>query len=218
MERLLKTDSFLGNLLFVTIATLIALPRSSITWVLMLLAPFVVGVGLLFCKEEDEYLPKILWWWDEPDYGINGDPYWKGPEHANGHEREYWWRFKWLNRNSVTGFQKLVLGLPLEQFSNSTRYGAARGCELLSNYELGTKIPADQPIGRVGLVKWIWIDPNKHLPIPSCYLIWKWPRLDKCIRFYMGYKFGALHENGYQNEPTVESVFTINPINKFKSQ
>ena len=61
---------------------------------------FIVPIALLCCNESDEHLPKILWPWANDRDGINGDGNatagWRGPEHANGAERTFWWRCQWL--------------------------------------------------------------------------------------------------------------------------
>lgn len=44
---------------------------------LEILAFFVVPIALLFCGKESEKLPRWAAWFDDPDYGINGDDGWR---------------------------------------------------------------------------------------------------------------------------------------------
>lgn len=76
----------------------------------------LVPIILLFIPKSWDRLPKFLSWFDDYKYGINGDGEagvwgWKGPEHANGKERNYWWRLKWLYRNKINTFSHVVTGL-----------------------------------------------------------------------------------------------------------
>lgn len=61
-----------------------------------LLGLIMVPIALRACDEQSEHLPSWAWAWDNDRDGINGDAGWALPEHANGRQREYWWRFWWL--------------------------------------------------------------------------------------------------------------------------
>lgn len=82
---------------------------------LELLSLIVVPVACLFVRpgaDGKNRLPAWAGWWDEYDYGVDGDGGWQGPSHANGHQSEYKWRVLWLWRNRVNTFSKLVQGFP----------------------------------------------------------------------------------------------------------
>ena len=66
-----------------------------------ILGVIIIPIALLFAKESDDHLPSIFWPWDNDRDGINGDGEtgisgWRGPEHANGLERTFWYRYVWL--------------------------------------------------------------------------------------------------------------------------
>ncbi len=74
---------------------------------------FVTWIGLLFCKEQDEFMPKLFWLWDNPD-GINGtvrgnNPIWPricGSEKATRTFRNRW---IWITfRNPVSNLSRLL--------------------------------------------------------------------------------------------------------------
>ena len=55
-------------------------------------------------------MPKWASWFDDPDYGINGDEGWKS-EHFQGKERTYYARVRWLLRNRLGVFSVKFLGV-----------------------------------------------------------------------------------------------------------
>ena len=75
-----------------------------------ILAFAIVPIAVAFCKKEDEHLPRWASWFDDPDYGINGDEGWKS-EHFQGKERTYYARLRWLLRNRIGVFSVKFLGV-----------------------------------------------------------------------------------------------------------
>ena len=84
-----------------------------------ILAFIIVPIALLFCKKEDEHLPKWAAWFDDPDYGINGDEGWK-TEHFPGKERTYYARLRWLLRNRIGVFSVKFLGVKIKDIVPSS--------------------------------------------------------------------------------------------------
>ena len=100
---------------------LISVPVSWLATILNYpLAPLVV----LFAGEEG-WLPAWLWWFQTPDNSLDGDHGWR-TEHrwfrdsllADRGWRSWVNRFRWLWRNSMHGFEQVVLGFtPLPGFT-----------------------------------------------------------------------------------------------------
>ena len=96
----------------------------------------VVPIALFFCGKESEKLPRWAAWFDDPDYGINGDGGWKGEHFPNGKNRTYWARLCWLYRNRIGVFSAKYLGVKVEDiYANSVR---AVG-DTLATYNKGQK-------------------------------------------------------------------------------
>lgn len=157
-----------------------AFARALLNIPLWLLSLVVVPLALAFCRREDEHLPRWAWWWDEPTYGINGDPYWNGADNANGHEREYLWRLRWLFRNSLGGWSHYVMGIPYEQIIG-IRY-------------FGDPDTSNKPKGRSGRV--IVEVALRNGDIRQClYYVHRWGNSSHCLRAYIGYKLmDVLHK------------------------
>lgn len=90
--------------------------------VMEILTFFVVPFALLFCSEKDTRLPRLFRMWDDYKYGINGDQYWQGPEHANGQQTKYIWRVKWLYRNRMNTFSHEVTGVDMTTCNKRVSY------------------------------------------------------------------------------------------------
>jgi hypothetical protein len=96
----------------------------------------MVAIGLLFCDEDDEHMPRFFWLWSNPNSGINGDlggrnPIW--PRKTNGRNREYRYRWIWLAwRNPTAGFSKAV-GVPITKPVQHWEYHFGDGNKLVSN-------------------------------------------------------------------------------------
>lgn len=84
-----------------------------------ILAFAIVPIAVAFCKKEDEHLPKWAAWFDDPDYGINGDEGWKS-EHFLGKERTYYARLRWLLRNRIGVFSVKFLGVRVRDIDASS--------------------------------------------------------------------------------------------------
>lgn len=87
---------------------------------LEILAFFVVPIALLFCGKESEKLPRWAAWFDDPDYGINGDDGWRNEHFSNGKNRTYWARLCWLCRNRIGAFSAKYLGVKVEDIDANT--------------------------------------------------------------------------------------------------
>lgn len=82
----------------------------------------VVPFALIGCKKESENLPKWAYWFDDPDYGINGDDGWRNEHFPNGKNRTYWARLRWLYRNRIGNFSAKYLGVKVEDIdANSVK-------------------------------------------------------------------------------------------------
>ena len=82
----------------------------------------VVPIALLACDEKSERLPKWAAWFDENDYGINGDDGWKNEHFPNGKNRTYFARLCWLYRNRIGNFSAKYLGVRVEDIdANSVK-------------------------------------------------------------------------------------------------
>ena len=75
---------------------------------LEILSFVVVPVALLFCKKDDEHLPKVFRWFEDAnDYydgkcaAINGDSGWREKRYPEPTNRTYKARLLWLLRNSI---------------------------------------------------------------------------------------------------------------------
>ena len=87
-----------------------------------ILAFFVVPIALLACDEKSENLPKWASWFDDPDYGINGDDGWRNEHYPNGKNRTYFARLCWLYRNRIGNFSAKYLGVKVEDIdANSVK-------------------------------------------------------------------------------------------------
>ena len=92
----------LNSILEIVLRFLLEIPLELLSYV-------VVPIACLFVK--DNKLPKIVSWFDDYDYGPNGDSGWQGPDHANGQQEKYLWRVRFLLRNRINTFSKVVQGV-----------------------------------------------------------------------------------------------------------
>ena len=161
-----------------------------------LLAYIVVPIALL--GPTDKNLPRWARWWDEPQYGIDGDPYWQGPDHANGHQMEYWWRVKWLLRNKAIWWATNVLGRNLKAGTPVTVVGNPktrnRESPGVSGFEYMETVDAD---GR---------------PVWCYYYVQQWGSTH-CVRLYFGWKLKGFdeHPNGIPSDDTATYVVNFSP-------
>ena len=94
----------------------------SVEFVLELLSFVVVPVALLFCKKDDEHLPKIFRWFEDANdyYGgkcaaINGDSGWREKHYPEPTNRTYKARLLWLLRNKIGRFSSEILGVKVDE-------------------------------------------------------------------------------------------------------
>ena len=88
---------------------------------LEILSFVVVPVALLFCKKDDEHLPKIFRWFEDAnDYydgkcaAINGDSGWREKHYPEPTNRTYKARLLWLLRNKIGHFSSEILGVKVD--------------------------------------------------------------------------------------------------------
>lgn len=160
----------------------------------------VVPIALLGCKRETERLPKWARLWDDMQYGINGDPPWKGPDHANGHEREYLWRLRWLTRNRANTWAHELGATGLQ---NPDVIWNVYGDTLVSNrpgHEGMLYVEARMPNGKV---------------FPCYYYIKKTIKFgekQRCFRAYVGFKLKGLYEDRDDANDFAQFAYAINPV------
>lgn len=107
-----------------------------ITIPLIIASYIIVPIALLFCKKEDENLPKFLKWFDDLNYGINGDGGWKTEHFPEPKNRSYLARLLFLYRNRINGFQVLHQGMDVKNIDLSTI--SVQG-DTLATYNKGQK-------------------------------------------------------------------------------
>ena len=81
---------------------------------------FIVPIALLACDEKSENLPKWAAWFDENDYGINGDDGWRRCHFKEPKNRTYFARLRWLYRNRIGNFSAKYLGVRVEDIDASS--------------------------------------------------------------------------------------------------
>lgn len=167
-----------------------------------LLSFIVVPIALIGLKETDNHLPKWARWWETYDNDINGDIYWHGAEHANGKQRTYWWRLKWLLRNMSGTFLYEVMGAKLK----SDVYYVVEGDVYV----------ADRPHGKSGF---LYAEAHSDGKMWPCYLYVKqWGKTGRCLRLYLGwaFKFSRPLEGWERSERNVQYTFSVNPLMGFR--
>src|SRR5512139_1124401 len=102
---------FYRHLLACTLRFILELPLELLSFIVVPMACRFVSPG----RDGINRLPLWAKWWDEYTYGTDGDPYWQGPDHANGHQAEYLWRVKWLLRNRLNTYSHTVSGFRADQ-------------------------------------------------------------------------------------------------------
>lgn len=80
----------------------------------------VVPIALLACDEKSKHLPKWATWFDENDYGINGDDGWRRCHFKEPKNRTYFARLCWLYRNRIGNFSAKYLGVKVEDIDASS--------------------------------------------------------------------------------------------------
>ena len=92
-----------------------------IEFLLEILSFVVVPVALLFCRKDDEHLPKIFRWFEDAnDYydgkcaAINGDSGWREKHYPEPTNRTYKARLLWLLRNKIGRFSSEINGVKVD--------------------------------------------------------------------------------------------------------
>ena len=173
---------------------------------------FIVPIALLACDEKSENLPKWAAWFDDPDYGINGDGGWKGEHFPNGKNRTYWARLCWLYRNRIGNFSAKYLGVRVEDIdANSVR---AIG-DTLATYNKGQKstfclVTCKMKDGRERFGYYREIRYGKSKWYCRIYLGWK---LMDVVGMRQDNKAEYMDEN---DKKILQTVWAINPFKRIK--
>jgi hypothetical protein len=157
----------------------------------------VAVLGLLIERDrtlEHRNLPRWLMWFDNYKDPL-GDVYWQGPEHANGHQKEFLWRLRWLMRNPVNNWGYYILGWTIPSFVSYRMEG-----------DLET---SDQPIGKSGKVMVI-----ADKKIPCYYLVQQYWKLPLCFRLYYGWKIKGV--SCASDQPFAQFAAAPSPLKNFK--
>lgn len=173
--------------------------RFFLSFVMELLAFVVVPIALVGLKEEDNHLPEWARLWETYDNDINGDIYWK-EEHAQGKERTYWWRLKWLIRNAAGTFSYEYLGF---EMNNNVEF------KLWGDHMTSNRAPAHSGF----MYAEAWVDGKMY---PCYYWVRQWGDTERCIRWYAGWKFRmARPVEDWKTEGQVSFVCGFNPLMGF---
>ena len=173
---------------------------------------FVVPFALLACDEKSENLPRWASWFDDPDYGINGDDGWKGEHYPNGKNRTYWARLCWLYRNRIGNFSAKYLGVRVEDIdANSVR---TQG-DVFATYNKGAKsteclVTCKLKDGRERFGYYREIRYGKSKWYCRIYLGWK---LMDVVGMRQDNKAEYMDEN---DKKILQTVWAINPLKRIK--
>jgi hypothetical protein len=170
-----------------------------IATVLDVLGFVVVPIALRGLGTEATHLPRWARWWETADNDINGDSGWAGPEHTNGHEREYTWRVRWLLRNRIGVFQTEVLGIDLTRVIEYTALGDVKTSNIPGHS--GSLYAEARCFARV---------------YPCYYFVRQWGSSARCLRVYMGWKFRRADPLHYWPKlGRAQFVCSMNPLQRF---
>mgnify|MGYP007085151525 FL=1 len=172
----------------------------------------VVPIALAVCKKEDEHLPKWAAWFDDPDYGINGDDG-RGNEHfPNGKNRTYWARLCWLYRNRIGVFSAKYLGVKVEDIDANTVRTIG---DTLATYNKGQKnteclVTCKMKDGRERFGYYREIRYGKSKWYCRIYLGWK-------LMDVVGMRQGNKHTYMDKDDKKIlQTVWAINPLKRIK--
>ena len=172
----------------------------------------VVPFALLACKKDSENLPKWAWLFDDPDYGINGDPGWIQEHFPNGKNRTYWGRLCWLYRNRIGNFSAKYLGVKVEDIDASTVVTVG---DIDATYNKGQRNVAC-------LVTCKMKDGSERF---GFYKEIRYGKSKFYCRIYLGHKLmdivGMTPENKHtylekDDKPVLQTVWAINPFKRIK--
>ena len=172
----------------------------------------VVPIALLFCGTDSENLPKWASWFDDPDYGINGDDGWRGEHFPNSKNRTYWARLCWLYRNRIGNFSAKYLGVKVEDIDANTVRTIG---DALATYNKGAKSTECLVIcklkdGRERFGYYREIRYGKSKWYCRIYLGWK---LMDVAGMRQDNKVEYMDEN---DKKVLQTVWAINPLKRIK--
>lgn len=179
---------------------------------LEILAFFVVPIALLFCGKESEKLPRWAAWFDDPDYGINGDDGWKGEHFQNGKNRTFFARLCWLYRNRIGVFSAKYLGVRVEDIDANT---VRTQGDVFATYNKGQKnteclVTCKMKDGRERFGYYREIRYGKSKWYCRIYLGWK---LMDVVGMREDNKHTYMDEN---DKKVLQTVWAINPFKRIK--
>lgn len=172
----------------------------------------VVPIALAFCKQEDNHLPKWASWFDENDYGINGDSGWRQAHFPPLKNRTYWARLCWLYRNRIGVFSAKYLGVKVENIDANTVRTIG---DTLATYNKGQK-------STECLVTCKMKDGRERF---GYYREIRYGESKWYCRIYLGWKLmdvvGMREDNKAQyleasDKKTLKTVWAINPLKRIK--
>lgn len=173
---------------------------------------FIVPFALLACDEKSENLPKWAAWFDDPDYGINGDDGWKGEHFPDGKNRTYFARLCWLYRNRIGNFSAKYLGVKVEDIDANTVRTIR---DTLATYNKGAKsteclVTCKLKDGRERFGYYREIRYGKSKWYCRIYLGWK---LMDIVGMRADNKHTYMDEN---DKKILQTVWAINPVKRIK--
>ena len=179
---------------------------------LEILAFFVVPIALLFCGKESEKLPRWAAWFDDPDYGVNGDDGWRNEHYPNGKNRTYLARLCWLYRNRIGVFSAKYLGVKVEDIDANT---VRTQGDVFATYNKGQKnteclVTCKMKDGRERFGYYREIRYGKSKWYCRIYLGWK---LMDIVGMREDNKHTYMDEN---DKKVLQTVWAINPFKRIK--
>ena len=173
---------------------------------------FIVPFALLACDEKSENLPKWASWFDDPDYGVNGDDGWRNEHYPNGKNRTYLARLCWLYRNRIGNFSAKYLGVKVEDIDANTVRTIG---DTLATYNKGAKsteclVTCKLKDGRERFGYYREIRYGKSKWYCRIYLGWK---LMDVVGMRQDNKAEYMDEN---DKKVLQTVWAINPLKRIK--
>ena len=172
----------------------------------------IVPFALLACDEKSEKLPRWAAWFDDPDYGINGDDGWRNEHFLGGKNRTYLARLCWLYRNRIGVFSAKYLGVKVEDIDANTVRAVG---DTLATYNKGAKsteclVTCKLKDGRERFGYYREIRYGKSKWYCRIYLGWK---LMDIVGMRADNKHTYMDEN---DKKVLQTVWAINPFKRIK--
>ena len=174
----------------------------------------VVPIALLACDEKSENLPKWAAWFDENDYGINGDDGWRRYHFKEPKNRTYFARLCWLYRNRIGNFSVKYLGVKVEDIDASSVESVG---DTLATENKGTK-------STECLVTCKMKDGRERF---GYYREIRYGKSKRYCRIYLGWKLMDICGMDEENKSTyleaddkkvLKSVWAINPFKRVRNE